>query len=190
MRIAKYPIENLILNRWSSRAMSGEPIKQEEFLCLIEAARWAPSSYNGQPWRFIYAHRDTSTWNKLFDLLIPINQSWVIRSAVLIVVISKKTFEYNGQPSRTNLSDTGSAWQNFALQGSAMGLIIHGLEGFDYDKARKDLNIPDDYNVVMMVAVGKPGRKEDLPKELQARENPSDRKPIDELIFEGEWKSK
>ncbi len=189
-RKAQYQIEDLVLNRWSPRAMSGESINHEEFMRLIEAARWAPSSYNGQPWRFIYAHRDTPAWKKIFDLMIPFNQGWAKNAAILVVVVSTANFEFNNKSSRTHSFDAGAAWENLALQGWAMGLVVHGMEGFDYDKAHKDLNIPSDCVVEMMFAIGKPGRKEDLSKELQEREEPSDRKPAQELIFEGEWRKR
>lgn len=187
MRKAAYPIEQLLLDRWSPRAMSGEPIPHEEFMRLMEAARWAPSSYNNQPWRFVYAYRDTPAWQTFFDLLIPFNQEWCKNAAVLVVAVSKKTFELNGKPSRTHSFDTGSAWENCALQGWALGLVVHGMEGFDYDKAQRDLHIPADYTVEMMFAVGRPGPKERLSQALQEREFPSDRKPVREISFEGSW---
>jgi nitroreductase len=169
--------------------MSGEPLNHEEFLRLIEAARWAPSSFNSQPWRFIYAHRNTPSWSRLFDLLVPFNQEWAKNAAVLVVILSKKTFEYDGKPSRTHSFDTGSAWQNLSLQGWAMGLAIRGIGGFDYEKARTELKIPDDYNIETMCAIGKIGKKEDLPKEMQEREFPTDRKPTDELVCQGTCKN-
>lgn len=186
-RKATYPIESLLLDRWSPRAMSGEPLEHHEFMRLIEAARWAPSSYNSQPWRFIYAHRDTPAWQQLFDLMVPQNQAWAHAAAVLVVVLSQKNFEYNNKPSRTHSLTTGSAWQNLALQGWAQGLVVHGLEGFDYERARQNLHIPDDMVVEMMCVVGKPGAIEQLPVELQKVEEPSDRKPVHELVFEGVW---
>jgi len=187
IRKSQYKIEDLILKRWSPRALSGESIKHEEFMRLIEAAHWAPSSYNGQPWRFVYAHRDTPAWQKIFDLMIPFNQVWAKNAAVLVVLVSLKNFEFNGKPARTHSFDAGAAWENLSLQGCFMNLVVHGMEGFDYEKARKDLNVPDGYEVELMFAVGKPGRKEDLPKELQEREEPSDRKPAQEIIFEGQF---
>lgn len=186
-RKTAYPIERLILERWSPRAMSGEAILHDEFMRLIEAARWAPSSYNSQPWRFIYAHRDTPAWEKLFNLLVVPNQEWAKDGAVLVLMLSLKNFEYNGKPSRTHSFCAGCAWENFALEGSALGLVVHGMEGFDYDKARKDLKIPDDVEVEAMCVVGKPGEKERLKPQLREQEFPSDRKPAKELIFEGEW---
>ena len=188
-RKALYPIEKLLLERWSPRAMSGEPISHETFLRLIEAARWAPSSYNNQPWRFVYAHRDTKAWERLFNLMVSFNQGWTKNAAVLVVMISKNVFDYNGKPSRTHSFDAGAAWENLALQGFSMGLVVHGMEGFDYAKAYKDLNISEkDYTVEAMCAIGKPGKISDLPADLQEREKPSDRRPFEEILFEGSLK--
>lgn len=186
-RKAVYPIEPLILERWSPRAMSGEAVSHDEFMRLVEAARWAPSSYNSQPWRFIYAHRDTPEWKKLFDLMIPFNQEWAKDAAVLVIMLSLKNFEYDGKPSRTHSFCAGCAWENFALQGWAQGLVVHGLEGFDYDKARIDLHLPDDVEVEAMCVVGKPGAIERLSPALREREIASDRKPATELVFKGVW---
>ncbi len=187
-RQVEYPVHTMFPSRWSPRAMSGEPISDDELLTLFEAARWAPSSFNNQPWRFIYAKRDTSSWEKIFSLMGEFNQSWTVNAAVLLGVISKTTFEHNGQPARTHSFDTGAAWENLALQASLMGLVAHGMEGFDYDKAKSELHIPDDYQVEAMVAIGKPGQKESLPASLQEREQPSDRKPVESFIFEGIFK--
>jgi nitroreductase len=187
-RKAAYPIEPLILQRWSPRALSGEPLTDKELYTLFEAARWAPSSFNGQPWHFIYAKRDTKAWPTLFNLLVDFNQSWTKNAAVLLVIISRNNFDYNNKPERTHSFDAGAAWQNLALQASAMGLIAHGMEGFDYKKARQDLSVPDDYTVEAMVAIGQPGNKEDLPEELQKREEPSDRKPSSEWTSEGAFR--
>lgn len=180
-----YQINNIFTDRWSPRAMSGEAIPHEELLKLFEAARWAPSSYNGQPWRFVYAHKDTPHWKKMFELLVPFNQSWAKDAAALVVILSRKRFEYNDEPSRTHSFDAGSAWMSLALQGSMNGLVVHGIEGFDYEKMRIALHVPDRFEIEAMCAVGRPGNIEDLPKELQEREEPSDRKPLQELIFEG-----
>jgi nitroreductase len=185
-----FPVSDIFLNRWSPRAMSGEEITDTELMTLFEAARWAPSSYNNQPWRFIYAKRNTIHWDVLFNLMGEFNQSWAKNAAVLVVVISKKTFDYNGKPSRTHTFDTGAAWENLALQGSFMHLVVHGMEGFNYENAQKNLNIPDDYTIEAMIAVGKPGKTELLPEEMQKREQPSDRKKVSEFIFEGKFVDK
>lgn len=186
-RKADYPINAVILNRWSPRAMSNEEITMDELKSLFEAARWAPSSYNNQPWRFIYALKDTPEWSTLLNLLIEFNQSWCKNAGALVVIISKNNFDYNAKPSRTHSFDTGSAWENLCLQGCEMNLVIHGMEGFDYNKAKTELNIPDDYTIEAMCAIGHPGKKEDLPTDLQAREEPSSRKPISEFVFHGQF---
>jgi nitroreductase len=182
-----FDINQIFLNRWSPRAMSSEEISKDELMSIFEAARWAPSSYNNQPWRFLYAMRGTEHWNTFFDLLVEANQMWAKNAAALIVVISKKTFDYNGKPSITHTFDTGAAWQNMALQGALMGLVTHGMQGFDYDRARELLNVSDEFQVEAMVAVGKPGKKEDLPANLQEKEIPSSRKPLNHIVFEGSY---
>jgi nitroreductase len=186
-RRPEYNIDRIFLNRWSPRAMSGEEISRDELMSLFEAARWAPSSYNSQPWRFLYAMRNTANWELFFNLMVEVNQAWAKNAAALIVVASKKTFD-NGKPSRTHSFSAGAAWENLALQGSLKGLVVHGMQGFDYDRARQVLNIPDDYEVEAMIAVGRPGKKENLPEKLQEREFPSTRKKVSEIAFEGKFK--
>lgn len=184
-----YPINPLILNRWSPRSMTGEDIDNEEIMSLFEAARWAPSSYNNQPWRFIYAKRNTEHWERLFNLLAEGNRIWAKNAALLIVVISGKNFEYNGKPARTYQFDAGSAWENLALEASSRGIVAHGMQGFDYDKARIDLGIPADFEVMAMIAIGKKGPKESLPPELQEKEKLTDRKPLKEIVMEGIYRN-
>lgn len=189
-RKVQFPVNEIFPNRWSPRAMSGESIREDELFTLFEAARWAPSSFNNQPWRFIYAKRNTDSWTTIFDLMGEFNQSWTKEAAALMVVVSKNNFDHNGKLSKTHSFDTGAAWQNLALQASLMGLVAHGMEGFDYEKAKRELHIPDDYTVEAMIAIGKPGKKENLPAALQEREQPSDRKPVSSFIFEGTFTGK
>jgi nitroreductase len=187
LRIPDFDIDRMFLNRWSPRSMSGDEISQDLLFSLFEAARWAPSSNNNQPWRFLYARRNTDYWPVFFDLLTEQNKVWARNAAVLIVVISKKTFDYNEKPARTHSYDTGAAWENLALQGSLKALVVHGMQGFDYDKARSTLNIPDVFQVEAMIAIGSPGKKEDLPQNLQEREMPSARKALAEIVMEGKF---
>jgi nitroreductase len=187
VRKADYPIDKLFLDRWSPRAMSGEAVSEEELMTLFEAARWAPSSYNNQPWRILYARRDTENWELFFDLLLEFNQSWAHTAGALLVFVSKTTFDRNGQPSVTHSYDTGAAWGSLALQGWLNGLVVHGMEGFDYERARKELNIPEDFQLEAMAAVGKPGKVEDLPAELRERESPSERRKLDQTVCEGRF---
>ena len=187
-RNSAFKINSIILNRWSPRSMTGEELDNDTLMSLFEAARWAPSSFNNQPWRFIYAKRNTKYWDKIFDLLVESNKVWAKNAGILIVVISNKNFEYNGKFSITHQYDAGAAWGNLALEATSRGLIAHGMQGFDYQKARDRLEIPEDFDVMAMIAIGKKGPKENLPPNLQQKENPNDRKPLNEIIMEGSFK--
>lgn len=187
-RQPSFPINPLILNRWSPRSMTGEELDDDTVMSLFEAARWAPSSYNNQPWRFVYAKRNTPNWAKLFDLLVEPNKVWAKDAALLVVVVSSKNFEYNGKFSITHQYDAGSAWENLALEASSRELVAHGMQGFDYERARADLDIPDSFDVMAMIAIGKRGPKENLPKELQDKEFPNDRKTLKEIVMEGSFR--
>jgi nitroreductase len=181
-RKSDYPIEPMLLYRSSPRAMTGESLSDEELFPLFEAARWAPSSFNAQPWRILYVKRGTPHWKKLFDLLIDFNKSWCVNAAVLGLYFSRTTFEHNNKPSHTHAFDAGASWENLCLEGCHRGLVVHGMEGFDYARAR--LLIPKDHEVHAMFAVGKKAPKSSLPPELQERETPSTRKKIAEFVFE------
>jgi nitroreductase len=187
-RSAAYKIDPLFLNRWSPRSMSGEELADEELMSLFEAARWAPSSFNNQPWRFIYAKRNTEHWTRFLDLLYENNRVWAKDAAALVVVISRKTFEYDGRPSITHQFDAGAAWENLALEASIRGIVTHGMEGFNYEKARGDLAILDTYDVMAMIAIGKRGPRENLPPKLREKEFPNSRKPLSEIVMVGSFK--
>ena len=187
-RKSEYEITPLIINRWSPRSMTGENLNESELMSLFEAARWGPSSFNAQPWRFIYARRNTEHWDRLFNLLAEGNKLWTKNTAALVVIISRKNFEYDGRPSITHQFDAGAAWENLALEACSRGIVTHGMESFDYEKARRDLGIPDSFDVMAMVAIGKRGPKENLPSNLQQREYPSDRKPLSEILMEGRFR--
>src|SRR5262245_50822784 len=184
-RRADRPIEAIFLKRWSPRAMSGQPLTNDELMTLFEAARWAPSTYNEQEWRFLFARRDTAQWPTFFDLLMDANKVWCQRAAVLVVVLSHRVFERNGKVNPVHTFDTGAAFENLALQGALMSLVVHGMAGFDRDKARSNLRVPDDYAVEAMIALGRPGDPADLTPELREREKPSGRKPVSEFAREG-----
>lgn len=189
LRVPDHEVDNIFLNRWSPRAISGESISDAQLHSLFEAARWAPSEYNLQPWHFVYAKRGTKSFDTFLDLLVDFNKMWADKAAVLVVVVSRHTFD-GGQKARTHAFDTGAAWQNLALQASMNGLVAHGMGGFDYDKAKQVLNIPDDYQVQAMIAIGKPGKTEDLPTRMQESEKPSSRKKVQEFAFEGAFNRK
>ncbi len=184
-RKADHPIEPVFLRRWSPRAMTGESISEAEMLTLFEAARWAPSTYNEQEWRFLYARRDTPHWPRFFELLVEGNRAWCQRAALLSVILAHKVFQQSGKPNPVHIFDSGLAFENLALEGTAIGLVVHAMQGFDFEKARTTLSVPDDYSVCAMFAVGRPGDPAELAPGLREREAPSSRKPVREIICEG-----
>jgi nitroreductase len=188
-RTPEYDIDPIFLNRWSPRAMTGEPLDEAEFLPLFEAARWAPSAYNNQHWRFVYATRADDEWDTFVDLLTEDNQTWAANASVLVAIFSKTTLDHNGEPAPTRSFDTGAAWQNLALEGTRRGLALHPMAGFDWDRIHEALGVPDDeFDVEAMVAIGKRAPTDTLPEELQGREAPSDRKPLADIVSHGQFK--
>jgi nitroreductase len=186
-RQPEHPVDPLFPNRWSPRSMTGGHVEKETLMTLFEAARWAPSSNNNQPWRFFYAQRASEAWPRFFNLLVPMNQAWCRNAGALIIMVSKTTFDHSGKPSLTHSFDTGAAWMSLALQGSMLGLVVHGMQGFDYAAAQVTLGLPDGYAVEAMCAVGRPAPAESLPENLREREKPSQRKPMAEIVFEGRF---
>ena len=189
-RIPEYTINDVIINRWSPRSFEPSEISDKDLFSLFESARWAPSSSNSQPWRFIYAKRNSKDWNVLFDLLVDFNKQWCADASALVVILSRKNFEHNGQPSITHQFDTGAAWENLAIQAVSQGLVTHAMAGFDYVKAQKNLEVPIDFDVMAMVAIGKRGPKEKLSAELQSREVPNTRKPLSDIVMQGKFGNK
>jgi len=184
-----YPVEPLLVKRWSPYALSGEPITRDQLMTLLDAVRWAPSSYNEQPWRVIYALRDTEAWEPMFNLLVPPNQAWAVNAAALFLFVGKKTFSMNGKPNPVFKYDVGSAWQNLALQATAMGLCAHGMGGYNANQAPAVLGIPDEFEPCAMAAVGHPGNVNDLPEDRRDGERPKGRKAIEEYAFEGAFRA-
>ena len=189
VRPLEHGVDRLFVDRWSPRAMSGEAVSHGELMRLFEAARWAPSAGNLQPWRMLFARRETPEWPLFFDLLNPGNQPWCVNAAVLVVFISQTMNLDSGRAIRTHSYDTGAAWENFALQGTISGLIVHGMQGFNYDQARQTLQVPGNFAIEAMAAVGRPGRLDDLSESLRAREAPSLRRPLNETVIEGAYKA-
>ncbi|MDP3920365.1 MAG: nitroreductase family protein [Candidatus Omnitrophota bacterium] len=176
-----FAIDALFYERWSPRVFNGEEIPDEVLNKLFEAARWAPSCFNEQPWRFLYAKRGSEDWNLFLGALVEMNQAWAGSASVLIACVSKKTFTRNGKPNGTHSFDAGAAWQNLALQAHLLGWAAHGMAGVQYEKAAADLNITEDFKVEMMIAVG---RTEDL----QGKEwTPSGRNTVESFITKGKW---
>lgn len=186
-RSTTYDVDPLILGRWSPRAFDGSSITEEQALTLFDAARWAPSAYNYQPWRFLYAQRDDAVWGEFLDLLVPFNAAWAKEAAALIFVLSDTLFAPDdGKDARaatTNSFDAGAAWAFLALQASRLGLHSHAMAGFDEEKARGYFDLPPRYRIEAAVAVGRIADKSRLPEPLQAREFPSNRLPLDVLAF-------
>ena len=186
---AQLPIHDVFKRRWSPRAFSDQPVEAETLRILFEAARWAPSSNNEQPWRFIVANKDYETdWNRLFACLVEGNRKWAYRAPVLILSVASLNFEDDSTANRHAFYDTGMAVENLVLQATVLGLAAHQMAGFDVEKARADLKIPSGYEPVAMIAVGHPGDLASLPDRLRERElQPRSRRPISEWTFSGQW---
>lgn len=187
-----YPIDPLFLERWSPRAFDGAEIPDADLLTMFEAARWAPSAFNSQPWRFLYAKRGDADWERFLALLIPWNQSWAHSASVLVYILSdtlpmtdRKTGE--PAPSTTHSFDAGAAWVSLALQATRLGYRAHGMSGIQYELARAELAIPERYALNAACAIGGIGDPAQLDEKLRAREAPSDRKPLDEIVFRGNF---
>ncbi len=184
-RVTTQPIDALFLDRWSSRAMSGEALGEAELMTLFEAARWAPSCGNFQPWRFLYARRATDFWPAFLDLLNASNRSWAQRAGALVLVVSRTHFDGDGRACVTHSFDAGAAWQNLALQAWIGGLVAHGIAGFDAERARRVLRVPAAYAVEAMIVLGKRGDPALLDESQRKREVPSDRRPLAQSVCEG-----
>jgi nitroreductase len=182
-------VHDLIASRWSPRSFSSREISSEDLQILFDAARWAASSNNEQPWRFLVATKsDPAAFQKLLNILVEFNQGWAKTAPVLIIMAAKKTFSGNGSPNRFALHDAGQALANLALEATALGLHAHAMAGLDLEKARQELQIPDDYEVGAAVAVGYLDAPEKLPEPYRQRETaPRQRKPLQEVVFGAAW---
>jgi nitroreductase len=176
-----------ILSRWSPRAFAPKPVAKEDLRKIFEAARWAASSYNEQPWRFLVGHKGHATYQKIFDSLVEFNQSWAGSAPVLILSAASKNFAHNGSPNHFGIHDTGAATAYIALQATALGLHTHSMAGFDPNKARAAFNIPDTFHIGAVTALGYLGHVDNLPEGLLERElAPRDRKPLNEIVL-SDW---
>lgn len=188
-RVAEHSVHPLFVNRWSPRAFTGEAIDDATLYQFFEAARWAPSAYNSQPWRFIYAKNDSAHWSKFLGLLSEFNQSWAKSASALVIILAKTSFIPPGktEPISTGSQtfDAGAAWGSLALQAAHDGWATHAIGGYDKTKAREVLGIPDDYVLEAAVAVGRQADKSTLPDGLREREVASARLPLANLVAEG-----
>lgn len=184
-------INEIIANRWSGRAYdAARPVTREQIVALLEAARWAPSCYGDQPWRFVVwdKNTDAASWQQAFECLVPGNQGWAKDAAVLLLVCADTLFNHNGQPNRWAQYDTGAAVENLCLQAQALGLMAHQMGGFDPAKARAVAAIPEQFTLMAMVTVGYAADMSSVSAEARERElAPRQRRELKELFFASGW---
>ena len=189
--ITRVAINETIANRWSGRAYdASKPVSNEQIIALLEAARWAPSCYGDQPWRFIVWDKNTDAvaWQKAFDCIVPGNQAWVKDAPLLFLTLAGSLFNHNGNTNRWGQYDTGAAAENLCLQASSMGLMAHQMGGFDGAKAREVFSIPAEFTPMAMLSVGYAADVASLSGEVLQREtSPRARRELGELFFKGSW---
>jgi nitroreductase len=187
--VSAHPIHELLKRRWSPLAFSGRMVEPEKLQSLFEAARWAPSCFNEQPWNFVVCTRDSpEDHERLVSCLSEGNQPWARTAPVLMLSVARRTFARNGNPNRHALHDVGLAVENLILQAMALDLFVHQMAGFDVAKARSLFGIPDDHEPVAAIALGYPGDPEQLSPPLRERQMaPRQRKPLDQFVFGGRW---
>lgn len=186
---AAAPIHELLIHRWSPRAFEDRPVEPEKLRTIFEAARWAASSYNGQPWSFIIATKDDpKNFQRVLDSFVEFNQGWAKHAPVVGLSVAQLKFQHNGQPNRHAFHDVGQAATSLAIQATALGLQLHQMAGIDPEKARKIFNIPEGYEAVAGFALGYPGHASKLSDQLREREQgPRERKVLSSFVFEGDW---
>ena len=185
----EYPVIELIKNRWSPRAFSSNPVEEETIMSLLEAARWAPSCFNEQPWNFIlFKKENQEEFNKILDVLSARNKLWAKNAPLILLSVAKTDFERNGKKNRHAFHDVGAAVTNLTLQATSIGLFVHQMAGFDSEKAKQLFNIPKGYEPVSAIAVGYYGSSINLPEEFKKAESAHrSRKPISDFAFYGKW---
>ena len=185
------PIHDLLAQRWSGRAYDPtKPVSRKQILALLEAARWAPSCFGDEPWRFLLwdKHSDEAAWQLAYGCLGTWNQNWVKNAPVLLLATAGSLFQKTGKPNRWGPYDTGAASENLCLQATALGLMAHQMGGFDADEVRKRFNIPTAYTCMSMIAVGYRTTPDILDDELKALELAArQRQALTERFFEGTW---
>ena len=191
IRAVTRAVEPLFLDRWSPRAFDASSIGKDDLDTIFDAARWAPSAYNYQPWRFLYATRDGEDWTRFLGLLLPFNRTWAQNASVLLFILSDTLIAAPGsedyRPAYSNSFDAGAAWALLALQARRLGYHSHGMIGIDFEKARDELVIPDRFRIEAAIAIGRIGDRSVLPEALQGREAPSGRKDIPEFATAGNF---
>lgn len=188
-RTSEHPIDPLFIDRWSPRSFDGTPLTETQLLTILEAASWAPSAFNAQPWRFIYALKGTPEFDRLLDLLVEFNQSWARDAGALVFIVSRTHFdatdEADAKPIYSHSFDAGAAWGQLALQAHLLGLHAHGMTGLDFARIPEALGLPEGYRIEAAAAIGTKAHADRLPEALRAREEPSPRRPLAEIAFHG-----
>lgn len=190
-RKPEHAVDQLFLSRWSPRAYDASNIPEQDLLTILEAGRWAPSAYNIQPWRFLYAHRADAHWHAFTSLLDRFNRQWATEASALIFVLSDTIMPGDGNrpdaPSNYNSFDAGAAWAQIALQATALGYAAHAMAGLIFESAPQVLAMPDRYRLEVAIAIGRRADVARLPKDLQSKEMPSERMPLDQIAFRGRF---
>jgi nitroreductase len=189
-RIAPPKVSQLFVDRWSPRAFDESQIPQDDLDAIFAAAGLAPSAFNYQPWKFLYARRDDANWERFLALLVPFNQSWAKDASVLVFIVSDTKNRSGETPTDfySHSFDAGAAWAQMALQASLLGYHTHGMTGIEFDKARAELELPDDIRLEAAVAIGRRDDPNRLPEGLREREVPSPRKPLGEVAIAGVYR--
>jgi len=184
----EYPVLDVIRDRWSPAIYSPRPVETEKLLSILEAARWAPSSFNEQPWSFLVARKeDPEEFERMLSCLVRGNTLWAQRAPVLMISVAKLHFSRSGAENRHAFHDTGIATGFMMLEATALGVLIHGMAGFDPAKARQVYGIPETHEAVAALGMGYPGDPADAPEELRKRQQPKPRRPLEQFVFAGQW---
>jgi nitroreductase len=188
-RQANPKVHHLFVDRWSPRSFDESSIPDQDLEVIFQAAGLAPSAFNYQPWKFLYARRGDGNWDRFLSLLIPFNAAWAKDAAVLIFIVSDKMMGEgdDAKHSHSHSFDAGAAWAQMALQSTALGYHAHGMTGVDFDQTRAKLGIPESFRLEAAVAIGRRDVPERLPESLRKREAPNGRKPVSEIAFDGDF---
>jgi nitroreductase len=188
-RTADPRVVPLFVERWSPRAFDGAPLPAPDLAIILEAATLAPSAFNYQPWRFLYAVHGDANWDLFVSLLMPFNAAWAKAAGALVIVVSDSLLRLGGdpRPNHSHSFDAGAAWALLALQATALGYYAHGMSGIEHDRIRTELGIPNDFRIEAAIAIGRKGDPETLPEPLRAREAPSGRHPVAQVAAAGRF---
>ena len=191
--ITQVPVEEIIARRWSGRAYDPDrPVEREKLIATLEAARWAPSCFGDEPWRYLIWDRnaDPHNWRRAFDCLTEGNRSWAGAAPILMLSTADSVFVKNGNPNRWGQHDTGAASLSLSLQATALGLMVHQMGGFDADRIRAEFAIPARYACMAAITVGYQLLESTIPDEQREREYaPRSRRPLAESFYWGTWET-